>query len=230
MAPQHPLDIYMYWDRLKYGNHLNLSDLVVQEDVEGNQVMDDDNQEHEPQSPAPPSPHPPPQKQPQSSSQYVPQTQFTPSFLIHQQYWSTPHFDSGDGASFSQLLGFMASDAGQAQYGHQPDFMVGRHSFDVRHPCRTSSGASGGLVFGDSSRSDGGREILNSQNPHRVSMTLIEENTKTFEHETDEYLVDEDEDMDEDEESRNDAGDACTPDETGKGYNIKIDPPRRTAS
>ncbi|XP_016199455.1 YTH domain-containing protein 1-like [Arachis ipaensis] len=184
--------------------------------------MDDENEEHEPQSLPPPSP--PPQEQPQSSSQYVPQTQFTPSFPIHQQYWSTPQFDSGDGASFSQLLGLMASDAGQAQYGHQADFMAGRHSFDMRHPCFTSSGAFGGFVSGDSSRSDGGRRILNSQNPHRVSMTLIEENAKTFEHETDEYLVDEpddeedeededkdmeeeeDEDMDEDEESRNDVG------------------------
>ncbi|RYR15808.1 hypothetical protein Ahy_B04g072754 [Arachis hypogaea] len=53
-------------------------------------VMDDDNQEHEPQSPLPPPPPPPPpplpQEQSQSSSQYVPQTQFTPSFPIHQQY------------------------------------------------------------------------------------------------------------------------------------------------
>ncbi|RYR09629.1 hypothetical protein Ahy_B05g078003 [Arachis hypogaea] len=29
IAPQHLLDIYMYWYRSKYGNHLNLSDLVV---------------------------------------------------------------------------------------------------------------------------------------------------------------------------------------------------------
>ncbi|XP_052116116.1 serine/threonine-protein phosphatase 7 long form homolog [Arachis duranensis] len=36
MAPQHPLDIYRYWYHSKYGYHLNLSDLVVQEDVEGN--------------------------------------------------------------------------------------------------------------------------------------------------------------------------------------------------
>ncbi|QHO40429.1 uncharacterized protein DS421_5g137330 [Arachis hypogaea] len=60
MASQNPLDIYMY-----YGNHLNLSDFVVQEDVEGNQVMDDDNQGHEAQSPPPPPPPPPlpPQEQ-----------------------------------------------------------------------------------------------------------------------------------------------------------------------
>ncbi|XP_072073763.1 protein MAIN-LIKE 1-like [Arachis hypogaea] len=47
-------------------NHLNLSDLVVQEDVEGNQVMDDENQEHKAQSPPPPLPplSLPPQEQP----------------------------------------------------------------------------------------------------------------------------------------------------------------------
>ncbi|KAL4337416.1 hypothetical protein AHAS_Ahas12G0108000 [Arachis hypogaea] len=38
------------------------------------------------------------------------------------------------------------------------------------------------------------------------------------------------EEDDEDEESRNDRGDTCTPGETGKGYNIRIDPPRRSAS
>ncbi|QHN85424.1 uncharacterized protein DS421_16g537310 [Arachis hypogaea] len=253
MAPQHPLDTYMYWYRSKYGNHLNLSDLVVQENVEGDQVMDDENEEEEPQSPPPPSPPPPllppppPEEQRHSTSQYVPQTQFTTSFPIHQQHWSTPQFDSGDGGSFSQLLGFKASDAGQAQHGHQANFMAGRHSFDSRYPFLTYSGASGGFVSGDSSRSNGGRGVLNSQNSHRVSMTLIEENAKTTEHETDEYLVDElddeeeeedededteeeeDEDMDQDEESRNDASDKTPPDETGKGYNPRIDPPRCSA-
>ncbi|XP_020968096.1 uncharacterized protein LOC110267251 [Arachis ipaensis] len=37
------------------------------------------------------------------------------------------------------------------------------------------------------------------------------------------------EEFDEDEESRND-GHARTPDETSKGYNLRIDPPRRSAS
>ncbi|XP_057740091.1 putative uncharacterized protein YGR160W [Arachis stenosperma] len=111
----------------------------------------------------------------------------------------------------------MAIDAGQSQYGHQPDIMAGRYSLDTRHSYRTSSCASGGLVSGDSSRSDGGRGDLNSQNPNRVSMSLIEENAKTLEQETDEYLVDEpddeddeedeDKDMDKDEESCNDAPD-----------------------
>ncbi|QHO38128.1 uncharacterized protein DS421_4g117690 [Arachis hypogaea] len=174
-ASQQLLDTYMYWYRSKYGDHLNLSDIVVQKDVEGDQVMDDKNEEQEPQSPPPPSPSPPPplppEEQRHSTSQYVPQTQFTTSFPIHQQHWVTPQFDSGD-----------------------------------------------------------------------------RENTKTFEHETDEYLADEpddeedeedkdedteeeeDEDMDQDEESHNDAGDKSTPNETSKCYNLKIDPPRHSAS
>ncbi|RYR68054.1 hypothetical protein Ahy_A03g014517 [Arachis hypogaea] len=151
MPPQHPLDIYMYWYHVRYGNHLNLSDRL----------------------------------------------------------------DSGDGASFSQLLGFMAAEAGQSQYGHQPDIMPGRYSLDAMDPYRISSVSTGWLVSGDSSRSDGGRGILNSQNPHRVSKGLIEENANTADLEMDEYLVDtpddedddeeKDEEMDEDEESNNDA-------------------------
>ncbi|QHN94962.1 uncharacterized protein DS421_18g605570 [Arachis hypogaea] len=205
MAPQHPLDTYMYWYRSKYGDHLNLSDLVVQEDVEGDQIMDDVNEEQEPQSPLPPPPSPPPPPPPPPEEQRHSTSQYA-------------------------------------------DFMVGRHLFDARYPFLTYSGASGGFVSGDSSRSDGSRGVLNSQNPNRVSMILIEENVKTFEHETDEYLVDEpddkedegdenedmeeeeDEDMDQDEEFRNDAGDKNTPVETGKGYNLRIDPPRRSAS
>ncbi|QHN96989.1 uncharacterized protein DS421_18g623570 [Arachis hypogaea] len=239
MGPQQPLDTYMYWYRSKYGDHLNLSLLVDQNDVEGNQVMDDENEEQEPQSPPPPTPPPPPppppppEVQPQSTSQYVPQIQFSTSFPMHQ-----PQYNSGEGGSFSQLLEFMASDAGQAQYSHQPDFMAGRHSFDARYPFYTYSGASGGFVSGDSSRSEDNQGVLNSQNSSRVSMTLIEENAKTFEHETDEYLVDEpedeedkeDEEEEEDEKSRNDAGGTRTPNETGKCYNLRIDSPRRSAS
>ncbi|RYR38324.1 hypothetical protein Ahy_A09g043344 [Arachis hypogaea] len=122
VLPQHPLDIYMHWYRTKYGNHLNLSNLVVQENDE---------------------------------------------------------------------------DAGQSQSNRQPDFMLGRYSLDARHPCCTSSGVSKGLVSGDSSRSDDSRGILNSQKPWHVSMSLIEENAKTVEHETNEYLIDEPDDEDE---------------------------------
>ncbi|XP_072054179.1 serine/threonine-protein phosphatase 7 long form homolog [Arachis hypogaea] len=72
MPSHHPLDTYMYWYRTKFGDRLNLSNLVVQENDEGNQDMDDDNEEQEPQSPPPSPPNPLPQDQPQSSSQYVP--------------------------------------------------------------------------------------------------------------------------------------------------------------
>ncbi|RYR48293.1 hypothetical protein Ahy_A07g034305 [Arachis hypogaea] len=239
MPSQHPLDCYMYWYRSKFGDHLNLSNLVGQENDEGNhdmdeddqdmdednqntdegsQDMDDDNEEQEPHSPHILPPNPIPEEQPQSSNQYVPQTQFPPSFPISQQYW----------------------DAGLSQYGHQPEFMAGRYSLDARYLGHTSSVASGGFVSVDSSRSEGGRGVLNSQNPNRISMGLIEENANTLEKETDAYLVDdpndedddeedEIEEFDEDEESRND-GQERTPDDKVKGYNMRIDPPRRSAN
>ncbi|RYQ93161.1 hypothetical protein Ahy_B09g099442 [Arachis hypogaea] len=240
MPSQHPLDTYMYWYRTKFGDRLNLSNLVVEENDEGNQDMDDENEEQEPELPPPSPPNPLPQEQPLSSSQYVPQTQVTPPFPIHQQYWGMSQFEPGEGGSFSQLHGFMAADAGQSQYGHQPEFMTGKYSLDARLPCHTSSVASGGFVSVDSSRSDGGRRILNNQNPNHVSMRLIEENANTLEQETDAYLVDEPDDededaedeieeFDEDEESRND-GQTRIPDDTVKGYNLRVDPPRHSAN
>ncbi|QHO10828.1 uncharacterized protein DS421_15g492950 [Arachis hypogaea] len=223
-----------YWYRAKFGDRLTLSNLVVQENDEGNHDTDVDNEEQEPQSPPAPPPPPSqlPQEQPMYSSQYVPQTQFTSSYPAHQQYWGVPHFDPEKGGSFSQLLGFMTVDAGQSQYAQQHEqFMVG-----------ASSSASGGFVYIDSSRSVGGRGVLNSQNSNRVSMGLIEENANTPERETDGYLVDspddedEDEDdedeieeSDEDEECRND-GDARAKVDADIGYNLRIDPPRRSAS
>ncbi|QHO11460.1 uncharacterized protein DS421_15g498280 [Arachis hypogaea] len=247
MPSQHPLDTYMHWYRGKFGDRLNLSNLVGEENDEGNQDMDegnqdmdDDNEEQEPHSPQIPPPNPLPQEQPQFSGQYVPQTYFNPSFPQHQQYWGMSQFEPGEGGSFSQLLGFMAGDAGQSRYGHQTEFMPGRYSLDARFPGHTSSVASGGFVSVDSSRSDGGRGVLNSQNPNRVSMGRIKENANTLGHETDAYLVDnpddeeddeddEIEEFDKDEESRND-GQAHTPDDKTKGYNLRIDPPRRSAN
>ncbi|RYQ95759.1 hypothetical protein Ahy_B08g091107 [Arachis hypogaea] len=140
----------------------------------------------ESQLPPPPLPPLPPQEQPQSLVPYVPQTQFIQSYPIHQQYWRTPQFDTGDGASFSQLLGFMVADPDQSQSSHQPNLMMGRYSLDARHSCCTSSGTSGGLVSGDSSKSDGGQGIVNNE--------------------------------------------ARTPDETGKCYNLRVDPPCRSAN
>ncbi|QHO22607.1 uncharacterized protein DS421_12g356720 [Arachis hypogaea] len=180
-----------------------------------------------------------------------------PSHSIWVMHWSNSHIrriyylqtrfqknnpspQAREGGSFSQLLGLMSTDPGLSQYGHQPEFMAGRYSLDARYPGHTSSVASGGFVLVDSSRSDGGRGAFFSQNPNRVSMGLIEENANTLEKETNAYLVDdpdeeddheddEIEEFDEDEESRND-GQARTPDETSKGYNLRIDPPRRSTS
>ncbi|QHO23407.1 uncharacterized protein DS421_12g363250 [Arachis hypogaea] len=203
---------------------------VLNENDEGDQGMDDVDQENEeaekqePNSSPPPPPPPPPQEQPQ---------------------WFMAA--DADQSQYGQQPNIMATDAGQSHYGHQADFMSGRYSLDASIGYHTSSCASGGLVSGDSSRSDGGRGVLNSQNPNRVSMTLIEENTNTLEKETDEYLVDEpddeddddeeDEEMDEDLESRNDspddgddAGEGRTPDDTRKGYNLRVDPSRHSAN
>ncbi|QHN85797.1 uncharacterized protein DS421_16g540460 [Arachis hypogaea] len=261
MPSQYPLHTYMDWYRSKFGDRLYLSNLVVEENDEGNQDMDegneemdqgnedmeegseeadDDNEEQEPLSPPPPPPNPIPQDQPQSSGQYVPQTQFTTSYPMHQQYWGMPQFETGEGCSFSQLLGFMAADAGHSEYRSQPDIMAGRYSLDARLPCHTSSVASGGFVSVDSSRSEGGRGVLNSQNPNRVSMVPLEEDDNTLDEDTNAYLVDEPDDeedaeeddieeFDADEESRND-GHCDTPDDKAKGYNLRIDPPRRSAN
>ncbi|QHO27672.1 uncharacterized protein DS421_7g210060 [Arachis hypogaea] len=258
MPSQHPLDTYLNWYRSKYGDRLALSNLVGEENDEGNQDvdvgnedmyegnedtneggqdMDEDNEEQEQHiSPL----IQPPQEQPQSSTQYLPQTQFTPSFPVQQQYWGMSQFEVGDGTSFSQLLGFMSADASHSQYGHQPEFMPGRYSLDARYPGNTSSVASGGFVSVDSSRSEGGRGVLNSQNPNRCNMGLIEEDTNALDQETDAYIVDnpdeegddeedEIEEFDEDEESRND-GQERSPDDNVKGYNLRIDLPRRSAN
>nr|XP_029143454.1 serine/threonine-protein phosphatase 7 long form homolog isoform X4 [Arachis hypogaea] len=100
--PSQPqLETYMHWYRGEYGNRLCLSNLVGEEDDEGNQDldggnhdmdegsqdMDDDNDEQEPHSPEVPPTNPLPQEQPQFSGQYVPQSHFNPSFTHHQQHW-----------------------------------------------------------------------------------------------------------------------------------------------
>ncbi|QHO32197.1 uncharacterized protein DS421_8g247810 [Arachis hypogaea] len=197
MPSQHPLDTYLNWYRSKYGDHLALSNLVGEENDEGNQDldvgnedmyegnedtnegvqdMDEDNEEQEQHiSPL----ISPPQEQPQSSNS----------------------------VSTSGTVHPIISNAAHSQYGHQPEFMPGRYSLDARYPGHTSSVASGGFVSVDSSRSEGGRGVLNSQNPNQCNMGLIEENTNALEQETDAYIVDdpdEEGDDDEDEESRND--------------------------
>ncbi|RYR13229.1 hypothetical protein Ahy_B04g070341 isoform J [Arachis hypogaea] len=233
MPSRHHLDSYINWYRTKYGNRLALSNLVGEDNDEGNQDMDagnddmdggnqdtdegsqDMDEDNDDQAPHISLPNPIQEEQPQPSAQYLPQTQFTPSFPMQQQYWGMSHFEAGEGGSFSQLLGFMAADTAQSQHSHQPEFMPGRYSLDARYPGHTSSVASGGFVSVDSSRSEGGRGVLNSQNPSRLNMGLIEEDPNTLEGKTDAYLVDDPDDegddeeddieeFDEDEESRND--------------------------
>ncbi|QHO14782.1 uncharacterized protein DS421_10g289230 [Arachis hypogaea] len=84
--PSQPqLKTYMHWYRGEYGNRLCLSNLVGEEDDEGNQDldggnhdmdegsqdMDDDNDEQEPHSPEVPPTNPLPQEQPQFSGHLI---------------------------------------------------------------------------------------------------------------------------------------------------------------
>ncbi|QHO58651.1 uncharacterized protein DS421_3g92440 [Arachis hypogaea] len=145
-----------------------------------------------------------------------------------QQYWGMSQFEPGEGGSFSQLLESMAADAGQPQYTNQPDFLAGRYSLDARLPCHTSSVASGGFVSVDSSRSVGGRGVLNSQNPNRVDMGPLQEDDNPLEQETNAYQVDNPDDEDDDDEDEIEEFDED--EESRKGYNLRIDPPRRSAN
>ncbi|QHO43100.1 uncharacterized protein DS421_5g159920 [Arachis hypogaea] len=131
----------------------------------------------------------------------------------------------------------------------------GRFSLDARPRQITSSGTFGGRISVDSSMSDDAtRGIIQSGNSRRVPMNLILESYQPVDEDNDDYLVDhpdgdEDEDEDDDEdddedeedgEDEDDGGDglddgsaptAGTPTgEKGKGYNLRADPPRRSAN
>ncbi|QHO27858.1 uncharacterized protein DS421_7g211610 [Arachis hypogaea] len=131
----------------------------------------------------------------------------------------------------------------------------GRFSLDARPRQITSSGTSGGRISVDSSMShDATRGIIQSGNSRRVPMNLILESYQPVDEDNDDYLVDhpdgdEDEDEDDDEdddedeedgEDEDDGGDglddgsaptAGTPTgEKEKGYNLRADPPRRSAN
>ncbi|QHN79326.1 uncharacterized protein DS421_19g669100 [Arachis hypogaea] len=129
----------------------------------------------------------------------------------------------------------------------------GRFSLDARPRQITSSGTSGGRISVDSSMSDDAtRGIIHSGNSRRVPMNLILESYQPVDEDNDDYLVDhpdgdEDEDEDEDDDEDNDedeedgededdGGDGSTPTagtptgEKGKGYNLRADPPRRSAN
>ncbi|RYQ98772.1 hypothetical protein Ahy_B07g086553 isoform A [Arachis hypogaea] len=91
---QHPLDIYMHWYRGTYGAHLHLSDLVLQENQEGNPVHNQVKQQDQPlPPPSPPQPPPPPsqtqaQQELEQFTPYISDTYstdyFTPSIPLHQ--------------------------------------------------------------------------------------------------------------------------------------------------
>ncbi|XP_072060375.1 serine/threonine-protein phosphatase 7 long form homolog [Arachis hypogaea] len=94
LVPLHyPLEIYMHWYRGAFGAHLQISDLVFQEDPEGPPVHNQE--EHQQEPPAPPPPPPPVPQEVQCGMEYVPQTHpsdyFTQSVPLHQRIleWST---------------------------------------------------------------------------------------------------------------------------------------------
>ncbi|RYR75699.1 hypothetical protein Ahy_A01g000273 [Arachis hypogaea] len=170
--PYYSLDTYMHWYRGAFGAHLQLSDLVAQENPEKPPVDIQENQQEQPApQPHPPSPHPsPPPPQAQQDVEYfapyVPHTQpsdyLSPSVPIHQQYWGGLQFETVEQGSFSQLLGFMGSSGvGHSYSGNYADIPADhwarsggvtqrRRSLDLRPQDRTSSENSGARMSVDS--------------------------------------------------------------------------------
>nr|XP_025616641.1 nucleolar transcription factor 1-like [Arachis hypogaea] len=118
-----------------------------------------------------------------------------------------------------------------------------RRSLDLRSRGRTSSDNSGARMSVDSSRSNeaaGG--IIQSGNPRRILMTLIHEsNRAVHEDEDEDESEDEGDDADESEDEGDDEDDDPADEDTapsagtatskkGKGYNLRADPPRRSAN
>ncbi|RYR04151.1 hypothetical protein Ahy_B06g083736 [Arachis hypogaea] len=262
----YPLEIYMHWYRDAYGDPLQLSNLVFEENPEGPPPPPPAPEpEPEPAAvPPPPPPPEPPQQGVEYFAPYVPNTHPSDYYSVpvpsHQQFWGGPHFEYGEQPSFNQLLGFMASGSHHTYSGNYVDIPTdhqahlggitpARRSFDLRSRVRTSSDNSGVRMSVDSSRStEAAGGIIQSGNPRRIPITLPHE-------ETDNYLVDhpedeaededEDDDEDEDEDEEEDEGDdedddAANEDpapsagtatsEKGKGYNLRADPPRRSAN
>ncbi|QHN83485.1 uncharacterized protein DS421_20g705190 [Arachis hypogaea] len=133
----------------------------------------------------------------------------------------------------------------------------GRLSLDTRPRQLTSSGTSGGRLSVDSSMSDDAtRGIIQSGIDRRVPMNLILESYQLVDEGNNDFLVDHphgdevaDEDDDEDEDDNEDEADGededdasdgpdddsaptagTTTSEKGKGYNLRADPPRQSAS
>ncbi|XP_020961243.1 breast cancer anti-estrogen resistance protein 1-like [Arachis ipaensis] len=201
----YPLEIYMHWYRDAYGDPLQLSNLVFEENPEGPPPPPPAPEpEPEPAAvPPPPPPPEPPQQGVEYFAPYVPNTHPSDYYSVpvpsHQQFWGGPHFEYGEQPSFNQLLGFMASGSHHTYSGNYVDIPTdhqahlggitpARRSFDLRSRVRTSSDNSGVRMSVDSSRStEAAGGIIQSGNPRRIPITLPHE-------ETDNYLVDHPED------------------------------------
>ncbi|RYR24417.1 hypothetical protein Ahy_B02g057915 [Arachis hypogaea] len=92
----YPLEIYMHWYRAAYADHLQLSNLVFEENPEGPPPPPPPAQEPE-LAPVPPPPPPPepPQQGVEYFAPYVPDTHpsdyYSASVPAHQQNWGGPH-------------------------------------------------------------------------------------------------------------------------------------------
>ncbi|XP_016178945.1 phosphopantothenoylcysteine decarboxylase subunit VHS3-like [Arachis ipaensis] len=113
----------------------------------------------------------------------------------------------------------MATEAGQSQSCNLSEvpppkstylnvLTQGQRSLDTRIRFRSPSENSGGRLSVDSSRSDGGRGIINSGNSRCIQMGLIEESMRDNDIDDVDYLEDspegDDEDDDDDDEEEKD--------------------------
>ncbi|RYR21009.1 hypothetical protein Ahy_B03g066249 [Arachis hypogaea] len=176
---QYPLKIYIHWYRDTYGAHLHLSDLVLQENQEGNPVHNQENQQDQ----SPPPPQTQAQQEPEHFTPYIPDTQsvnyFTPSV----------HYINNIGVSCNKNQGIMVLLANcldswlLCQVTH---IQVITKTFPLTRGCTRVVFLQSGL-FVDSSRSDDATgEIIQSGNPCRILMG----DQKAVDDEADNYLVD----------------------------------------
>ncbi|XP_052109241.1 serine/threonine-protein phosphatase 7 long form homolog [Arachis duranensis] len=118
----YPLEIYIHWYREAYGDHLQLSNLVFEENPEGPPPPPPPPApEPEPEPVAVPPPPPPPEPPHQGVEYFAPYVPYThpsdyysASVPSHHQFWGGPHSEYGEQPSFSQLLGLMASGSHQS--------------------------------------------------------------------------------------------------------------------
>ncbi|QHO28704.1 uncharacterized protein DS421_7g219010 [Arachis hypogaea] len=189
LVPLHyPLEIYRHWYRGTFGAHLQISDLVFQEDPEGHPLL----------------------------GFMAPRPRYSHLGNVH--------------------------DIPTDQLAHPSGITPARMSLDSIPRVHTTSENSGARMSVDSSRSaDATRGTLQTSVNRHISMTLIQETNKSVDNEVDDYLVDhldsdEDEDEDDDEDKDEDYDDDPEPSigmaasEKGKGYNLRVDPPRRSAT